>query len=661
MRISVKTVGTTTVFIAESAFHEKDVVKQAGFRWHDPAKGPCWSKNCAGCACSVGKTWWTDRKENAARLYEWCSSLAKEALADTVATVEASRASAPVDPDRAFPVPEGLEYRPFQKAGIAFLLAAFARGVRGCLQGDDMGLGKTIQAIGLINADPTIRRVLVICPNSLRLNWQREAEKWLVRPMATCLAQKGVDPTVADLVIVNYDKLVGSGGRALHSVLMSMEWDLLIADECQALKNPKAQRTVAVLRGKDANWKGVDGGLITRTKRFLAMTGTPIPNRPVEAHPILEACDPTSFPFFPYVKRFCAAHQFTPYAGATPVWDFSGASNLEELQAKLRSTVMIRRLKADVLAELPPKERQIVVLPAEGKYNAATLQRDFQTAVNALEIGDTAAFTEFSAQRHEQALAKSPRIVEFVQDILESNDGRKLILFAHHKDVIASFVAAFPLVAVQLTGDDSAQERQDAVDAFQNDPKVRLFIGSIMASGVGLTLTAASHVIFAEEDWVPANVTQAEDRAHRIGQLDSVLVQHVVVDGTLDALMCKVILGKQEIADRALDRREVLVVPSAPVRTDRNGRPLPKHPVATPAERAWAADVVRYLAGRCDGAATEDGAGFNKLDTSVGKSIASRSYERSLTDGEVAVVRKFAVKYRAQLATVDKSATTVVE
>ena len=663
MKISVKTVGSVTVFIAESSFHEKDVVKQAGFRWHDPAKGPCWSKNCAGCACSVGKTWWTDRKENAARLLEWCSPMAKIALAETIATVEASRAHAPaIDVD--IPAPEGLSYRPFQKAGIAFLLAAFGRGVRGCLQGDEMGLGKTIQALGLINADPMINRVLVVCPNSLRLNWQREAAKWLVRPMTSCLAGKGVDPTQFDLVIVNYDKLVGTGGKALHSVLMSVEWDLLIADESQALKNPKAQRTVAVLRGKGADWRGDNGGLITKTKRFLAMSGTPIPNRPVEAHPVLEACDPTSFPFFPYVKRFCAAKQFTPYHGATPVWDFSGASNLEELQAKLRSTIMVRRLKVDVLAELPPKERQVVVFPAEGKPSRS-LESDFQRAVAALEVGDTASFTEFSAQRHEEALAKAPRCVEFIREVLEGNDGRKLVVFAHHKDVIATLMDTFgpsgTCEAVALTGDSSVQERQEAVDSFQTDPKVRLFVGSLMASGVGLTLTASSHVIFVEEDWVPANLTQAEDRTHRIGQEGSVLVQHLVVDGTIDALMIKVIVAKQEVSDRALDRRETFVIPPPQERRGRDGRPLPKHPVATPAERTWAAEVVRYLADCCDGAATEDGAGFNKLDTNLGKSIAQRSYERSLTDGEVAVVRKFAVKYRGQLASTSQPAKPVVE
>src|SRR5690606_16135176 len=161
------------------------------------------------------------------------------------------------------------------------------------------------------------------------------------------------------------------------------------------------------------------------------------------------------------------------------------------------------------------------------------------------------AFEELSALRHEMGIAKVPAVIEHIKETLENTD--KIVVFAHHHDVVNAIAQAFGDIAVKLTGVESSDERQAAVDRFQNDPNCRLFIGTIGAAGVGLTLTAASTMIFAELDWVPGRVTQAEDRIHRIGQLDSVLIQHLVVDGSLDAKMAWVLVEKQEIIDKALD------------------------------------------------------------------------------------------------------------
>lgn len=155
--------------------------------------------------------------------------------------------------------------------------------------------------------------------------------------------------------------------------------------------------------------------------------------------------------------------------------------------------------------------------------------------------------------RHETALAKAPAVVSHLKDAMEGNRD-KLIVFVHHKDVIDAMADAMQEVGVvQVTGDTPMAARQDAVDAFQNDPEVRLFIGNIQAAGVGLTLTASSHVVFAELDWVPGNMTQAEDRAHRIGQKNAVLVQHLVLDGSLDARLARTLIEKQAVLDQALD------------------------------------------------------------------------------------------------------------
>ena len=127
------------------------------------------------------------------------------------------------------------------------------------------------------------------------------------------------------------------------------------------------------------------------------------------------------------------------------------------------------------------------------------------------------------------------------------------MLFAHHHDVIEQIIAPFGDAAVKLTGEDTAVERQAAVDRFQTDPGCTLFVGSITAAGLGLTLTASSHVVFAELDWVPGNMRQAEDRCHRIGQRDSVLVQYIVMEGSLDAQIAQQLVEKEEIIEQALD------------------------------------------------------------------------------------------------------------
>lgn len=205
-----------------------------------------------------------------------------------------------------------------------------------------------------------------------------------------------------------------------------------------------------------------------------------------------------------------------------------------------------------------------------------------------------------------------------------------------------SKVPGYPC-AVALTGEVSSnKDRQAAVDRFQTDPKVKLFIGSIGAAGVGHTLTASSTVIFAELDWVPANISQAEDRCHRIGQHDQVLVQHLVLDGSLDARMATILVEKQDIADKALDRDTEIEVATPTTSTRRPGQ----YPVASPTKRVAALQAMQLLAGRCDGARVEDGAGFNKIDTGVGHKLALCA---ELTDGQVWMATNFARKYQRQL------------
>jgi SWI/SNF-related matrix-associated actin-dependent regulator 1 of chromatin subfamily A len=239
---------------------------------------------------------------------------------------------------------------------------------------------------------------------------------------------------------------------------------------------------------------------------------------------------------------------------------------------------MVRRLKKDVLAELPPKRRQVIELPSEGVAKKAASaemsewqkhellldqlraavdsakeagnQDEYRRAVADLRGGIGVAFAAMSKVRQATAIAKIPYVIEHVRDAIESGP---VVLFAYHHAVIEKLVEEFGDRCVSFTGRHSATERQGAVDAFQRQDGPPLFIGSIAAAGVGITLTRASHVIFAELDWVPGNMSQCEDRCHRIGQADSVIVQHLVLEGSLDSVMAHKLIQKQEVIDLALD------------------------------------------------------------------------------------------------------------
>lgn len=398
---------------------------------------------------------------------------------------------------------------------------------------------------------PEIRSVLILCPASLRLNWYREAKRWLVRPLSVGIALDVFPRT--NVVITNYDRL-----QKHRASLRARRWDLLIADECHYLKSLDAIRTREVFGCRANPEKRRERVDPIPAQRRLYLTGTPILNRPQELWPILRSL---GWDWATFHLRYCGARQ-TRFG-----WDLSGATNLGELQERLRSTIMVRRLKADVLTDLPPKRRQVIEISANGASRQVEAElnmlrrvkgddEDWAEAVLRLQQRDFAAFGELAKLRHETALAKVPAVVEHVVECAEASS--KLILFGHHKDALRQVregLTKAGLKSVVLTGDMEQQERQRSVDSFQNDRSVQVFMGTIGAAGVGLTLTASSHVVFSELDWVPGNMCQAEDRAHRIGQRDSVLVQHLVFEGSLDAAIAQTLVRKQEIIEAALDRQ----------------------------------------------------------------------------------------------------------
>lgn len=502
------------------------------------------------------RCYWTGLIHVARVLEMYADDRAKAKLNEVAQQIDLSKA---ISSDAVLRCPEGLAYLPFQGAGIVY-------GVQRSrvLNADDMGLGKTIQAIGTINNDPIQpKNILVVPPAGLLINWERELLKWLCFNLSGDYASGQRVPN-SDIVLCNYEI-----GYRIHDLLAQRKWDYIIYDEAHYMKNQDSKRTQAFLGHESKK-----GTYALEARKIMFLTGTPILNRPVELWPILRVADPEGLGanFWLFAKQFCDGE--SQQAGMR---EFSGHSNLDTLQDRLRASIMIRRLKKDVLKELPPKRRQIIPLPGEMAKKVVQTELEFYARNNAIieesikaeeeaqARGDAASynaaalslqgarqslFTEMAKLRHDTAVLKVPYLIQFLENALEQND--KIVLFAHHQDVINPIYTKFQSVAVKFDGSMGKEAKQLAVDIFQGQKRCKLFIGSITAAGVGITLTEASYVIFAELSWVPAHITQAEDRVHRIGQLESVLIQHIVFDQSLDATMAQKIIEKQEIIDAAV-------------------------------------------------------------------------------------------------------------
>lgn len=505
-------------FVFSCSFHDRHVAKGAGFTW-DPHS----------------YRWRTKSLLQARELDDYADASALKAFGDYDARVALGKAVAPT-PGFTVPAPSGLSFRPYQLAGIEQMVAR-----DGVLLADEMGLGKTIQIAGLVNADPSIESVIVVCPASLQRNWRDELQKWLVREVA--------------LTIVSYDTLRSKRAQ-FFTPDGATRYDLLVADEAHFVKNPKAARTKTLV-GEYQRENLRTAGLVHFCRRKVFLTGTPVPARPIEAWPLLRAVQPTQWcDFWEFAHRYCNAHK--GYHG----WDFSGASRPKELNQRLLATTMVRRRKQDVLTDLPAKTRQVLRQPVPKQL---TKSKDLEALGEAMakigissldqlrkELNQHLSFEVISRIRSATATAKIPWVGEHVADMLDDGVG-KVVVFAHHRNVLDALKTKFGEEAVLLDGETSLAERDRAVKAFQSDPKIKVFIGSLLAAGTGLTLTASSHVVFAELDWTPGNVTQAEDRCHRIGQLNPVTVQYLLFDNTIDDLIASILVDKGETIAAVVD------------------------------------------------------------------------------------------------------------
>ncbi len=600
---------------------------------------------------ALGFSFRKDPKDGRWVIVQWSKLAEKEIQKRETVKAKSKLAASDFQP----PAPEGLEYLPFQRAGIEFILDVFNNGL-GCLLADSMGLGKTIQAIGTINAIADVKRVLIICPNTLKINWRNELRKWLTRKFRIAIQKAGEKyyGNHVDILIVNYDIV------AKFPQLAESQWDIRILDEAHAIKNPAAVRTKATLK----IW----------SRRKLSMTGTPIENKPIELFTLLNDLDHKRWPSkFTFAKRYCAA-KHNGYG-----WDFKGNSNSEELQDILRSTCMIRRLKSQVLKDLPPKRRQIIEIAVEdeggllareqrefgAKFDALDEQRakievlkaghdleGYSSAVKRLREAQGAAFEEMARIRYEIGMAKVGRCLDFIEEARESG---KVIVFAHHIDVVNVLRAKFPHAAV-ITGETKADTRQGEVERFQNDPKCDVFIGNL-AAAEGITLTASDHVINVEGQWVPGKLEQMEDRSCRYGQTKSVLCSYLVLEGSLDARMMRACVDKLDVIDKTLDREhKELEYATPPALVPRNqAKPINvrREQLVKIAEtlQEQVIEEVRRALGRlagmdADGAQLINGVGFSKIDVRIGHELANMS---RLTPMQGALGLQICKKYRGQL------------
>ena len=413
-----------------------------------------------------------------------------------------------------------------QTSGVAFLLSR-----QRAILADDMGLGKTRTAIVAAREQSVEGPFLVICPASVKLNWRREI--LAVEPDADVqVLDTDAVRDDARWVVVNFDRL------ARHQAdLLECQFDVVIVDEAHAIKNDSARskRTLELL-GSHKGALPCDG-----PAAVYLLTGTPMTNRPRDLFNLLKAVrHPLATSFYAFAKRYCAARD-NGYG-----LDTSGASNLEEL-SQVMAGVMLRRLKSEAL-DLPEKVRTWMPLEVPtGRVGGAERRALDYLGANPARSGPTwmTFLGLLNKARHDLALTKARATADFVTDCVEA--GQKVVVFTAYTGVVDTLLERFGPTAVSITGSDSAGAREQAVERFQNDDDVRVFVGNIHAAGTGITLTAASHVVFNDLDWVPANHWQAEDRIHRIGQTKTAFVTYLYAPGTLDEFVASLLETKAAI------------------------------------------------------------------------------------------------------------------
>jgi len=425
--------------------------------------------------------------------------------------------------------------RPYQKEGFTFTVVN-----RKCINGSEAGLGKTLMTICALEYSKDYKAIIIV-PASLKYNWQNEFTKFAPNRLVQVLDSKTLIDTENDVFIINYDIVE----RRLND-LMNLNAKSLVCDESQNIKNKSAKRSKAVKK------------LSKSIQRVCLLSGTMIKNRPSELINQIETIDQLHAlgGYWTFINRYCNASR------SRFGFDISGATNVDELFHKMSNSFYFRRNKVDVAKDLPEKTRISLdveidnykeYLYAESNLTEFLKQRALEKGATAQEIAmidqkvsSAEQLISLSVLRQLTLKGKIPIAIDWIENFLETNDG-KLVVFCSFREGINRLVEKFG--CFHIDGSVDNRKRQDYVDAFQNDPKVRLIVLQIKSGGVGITLTAASTGLFLEEDWSPADKQQAEARIHRIGSENNVFLYKLVAKNTIDETMSEIIENKEKVID----------------------------------------------------------------------------------------------------------------
>lgn len=445
----------------------------------------------------------------------------------------------------------------YQKVGVEFLTAAGGRGILA----DAPGVGKSAQALSFL-VHNKIERTLVICPASVKYAWESETEKWThykAKIIDTNLIKKSFTHFIKmsedyQVFIINYDLL-----KKYFQLLMTMRFDCMIVDEFHAIKNNSAIRTKIVK------------SLSYRIPKVVLLSGTPMLNRPVELFNGLHIVDPKKWSSWrSYTNRYCGLKR-TPWG-----WDVSGASNIEELRDKI-NPYFLRRTKDEVLTELPPKNFIDVPIHLSSEFekiynkaekSLAEFLRDIKDKTDEEIKRSMAAekLVKLNELRQLTTKAKIDTACELIDQLIENQE--KVIVFSIYNEAIDTLRNKYGDQAVGIDGRTPVSERGAIIKDFQTNPARKIFVGGTKAAGVGITLTAASNVIFIDYSWVPAEMEQAADRAHRIGQeAESVNIYQIFAQKTIDHYMVDILKDKQNLINQLIDGKAVVDQKSSVVET----------------------------------------------------------------------------------------------
>lgn len=402
---------------------------------------------------------------------------------------------------------------------------------------DDQGVGKTTSAV-IASLESEAKKILIVCPASLKINWKREIENYTDKKILVVEGRKW--GSTFDYYIINYDIL-----KNFHSMeddnediklLKNAGFDLAIVDEAHMISNSTA------LRSRLLN------DILDGIPKVWLLTGTPMTSRPINYFNLLKIVDsPITLNWQFYVRRYCAGYQFK--VGNRKIWNTNGASNLDELRERTKNLVL-RRLKTDVL-DLPDKIINPIFLELNNTFYNEELE-DFIRISKENKNKESISITLNRLMRVRQIIAqeKIPYTCELIDKFLEQD--KKVIVFTNFTMSLDAIYEKYKKIAVVLDGRMSKDKRQESIDSFQNNPKVKLFIGNIKAAGVGITLTAAEGVIMNDLSFVPADHSQAEDRCYRYGQKNSVLVYYPIFDNTIESNIYNILQRKKNIIDQVM-------------------------------------------------------------------------------------------------------------